>query len=124
MENFLTHTERLTLEAALRSRKGAALKVRRANALLLLDDGLSPMDVARVLYLDDETIRSWKRGFEQDGLGSLDLALYSKRDGYLMADQEASLARLFRERPPKTTGCAPSSTGCSTFPTPRPARSS
>ena len=103
MENFLTRTERLTLEAALRSRKGAALKVRRANALLLLDDGLSPTDVARVLYLDDETVRSWKRGFEQDGLGSLDLALYSKRDGYLTADQEASLATLFRERPPKTT---------------------
>jgi len=103
MEDFLTRTERLALEAALRFRKGAALKVRGANALLLLDDGLSPQDVARVLYLNDETIRSWKRGFEQDGLGSLDLALYFKRDGDLTADQEASLARLFRERPPKTT---------------------
>lgn len=102
-DHFLTHSERLALEAALRSRKGAALKARRANALLLLDDGLPPLGVARVLYLDDETIRSWKRSFEKDGLGSLDLNIYSKRDGHLTDDQEAALARLFRDRPPKTT---------------------
>jgi transposase len=32
---------------------------RRANALLLLDDGLSCETVAKVLYLDDDTIRYW-----------------------------------------------------------------
>ncbi len=32
---------------------------RRANAILLLDDGLSCAEVAKVLYLDDDTVRSW-----------------------------------------------------------------
>ena len=70
---------------------------------MLLDDGFAPIDVARVLYLDEETIRVWKRGFESDGLGSLDLNAYSKRDGHLTEDQEEQLAALFRARPPKTT---------------------
>jgi hypothetical protein len=32
---------------------------RRANALVLLDQGMSCGDVARVLFLDDDTIRTW-----------------------------------------------------------------
>ncbi len=71
---------------------------------MLLDDGFAPIDVARVLYLDEETIRSWKRGFDRDGLGSLDLNAYSKRDGHLTAEQEAALLTLFRCKPPKTVG--------------------
>ena len=103
-DHFLTSSERVALQVLLRERKGAALKARRANALLLLDDGFTPMDVAQVLYLDEETIRSWKRGFENDGLGSLELNVYSKRDGHLTANQEAELSTLFRERSPKTVG--------------------
>ena len=95
-DHFLTSEERSALRLLVRERKVANLKARRANALLLLDDGLSALDVARVLYLDDETIRSWKRGFEKDGLGSLDLKAYAKRDGHLTADQEAKLSALFR----------------------------
>jgi transposase len=102
-DHFLTPEERTALQSLLRERKAAGLKVRRANALLLLDDGLLPLDVARVLYLDEDTIRSWKRGFASDGLGSLDLKAYAKRDGHLTADQEAKLITLFRTRPPKTT---------------------
>ena len=102
-DHFLTPAERAALEALLRERKAASLKVRRGNALLLLDDGFAPIDVARVLYLDEETIRAWKRSFDGDGLGSLDLNAYSKRDGHLTEDQEEQLATLFRARPPKTT---------------------
>jgi len=102
-DHFLTSLERSALQSLLRERKAAGLKIRRANALLLLDDGMAPIDIARVLYLDEETIRSWKRSFESDGLGSLDLNVYSKRDGHLTGAQEAALARLFRDRPPKTT---------------------
>ena len=102
-DHLLTSLERSALQSLLRERKAAGLKIRRANALLLLDDGMAPIDIARVLYLDEETIRSWKRSFESDGLGSLDLNVYSKRDGHLTGAQEAALARLFRDRPPKTT---------------------
>ena len=32
---------------------------RRANALVLLDDGMSCAAVAKVLFLDNDTIRTW-----------------------------------------------------------------
>jgi transposase len=67
-DHFLTSLERSALQSLLRERKAAGLKIRRANALLLLDDGMAPIDIARVLYLDEETIRSWKRSFESDGV--------------------------------------------------------
>src|SRR6202451_1330205 len=44
---------------------------RRANALVLLDDGMSCAAVARVLLLDDDTIRAWHRLYEEDGIEGL-----------------------------------------------------
>ena len=54
-------------------RDGSSLErvTRRANALVLLDDGLSCQEVARVLLFDDDTIRGWYELFEQGGLESL-----------------------------------------------------
>jgi transposase len=40
---------------------------RRANALVLLDDGMSCEAIAKVLLLDDDTIRTWYRLYEEDG---------------------------------------------------------
>jgi transposase len=40
-----------------RDGKAATRLTRRANALLLLDDGMSCAAIASVLYLDDDTIR-------------------------------------------------------------------
>ena len=33
----------------------------RANALLLLGDGKSCVEIAQVLYLDDDTVRNWHK---------------------------------------------------------------
>ena len=44
---------------------------RRANALVLLDDGMSCGTVARVLLLDDDTVRTWYRLYQQDGIEGL-----------------------------------------------------
>jgi transposase len=44
---------------------------RRANALVLLDDGLSFEEIAKVLFVDDDTIRSWFRLYEDDGIDGL-----------------------------------------------------
>jgi len=102
-EPFLEPEQRAALGGILRARKADGLKVRRANALLLLDDGLSPADVARVLYLDEETVRSWQRGFASDGLALLELGGYSRREGHLSQAQELELVALFRASPPRTT---------------------
>ena len=44
---------------------------RRANALLLLDDGMSCEAIAKVLFLDDDTIRTWYRLYQEDGIEGL-----------------------------------------------------
>jgi transposase len=44
---------------------------RRANALVLLDDGMSCGDVARVLLLDDDTVRTWYRLYREQGIEGL-----------------------------------------------------
>jgi transposase len=36
---------------------------RRANALLVLDDGKSCVDIAQVLYLDDDTVHGWHKQY-------------------------------------------------------------
>src|ERR1019366_9246847 len=44
---------------------------RRANALVLLDARMSCEAVAKVLLLDDDTIRTWYRLYEEDGIDGL-----------------------------------------------------
>jgi hypothetical protein len=50
----------------------AALRLaRRADALALLDDPVSCEAIAKVLLLDDDTIRTWHRLHEEDGIEGL-----------------------------------------------------
>ena len=44
---------------------------RRANALAPLDDGWSAQEVANAFLLDDDTIRSWRKLYEQRGVEGL-----------------------------------------------------
>jgi transposase len=99
----LTDEERTELKRVLRQRKADGLTIRRANALLLLDDGIDCVEVARVLYLDCETIRSWRRHFETQGTRFVSLSPYSKREGHLSFKQEASLKAQLAGHPPRST---------------------
>lgn len=87
----LTPDERQFFESVVRRRKAAALVVRRANALLLLDDGLGPVEIAKLLYLDEETIRVWQRRFAAEGRALLEMKGYKPREGHLSRQQEAAL---------------------------------
>jgi hypothetical protein len=44
---------------------------RRANALALLDQGMSCSAVAKVLFLDDDTIPTWYCLYQEDGFDGL-----------------------------------------------------
>jgi transposase len=44
---------------------------RRANAILLLDKGWSCEEVAEALFMDDDTVRTWRRLFETGGMEEL-----------------------------------------------------
>ena len=64
---FLSEEGRAHLEAIVRRSSEKHGFARRANAILLLDDGWSCEDVARALYLDDDTVRGWHKAFTTDG---------------------------------------------------------
>lgn len=44
---------------------------RRANAILLLDDGKSCQAIGEFLYLDDDTIRGWYKAYREAGWDAL-----------------------------------------------------
>jgi transposase len=68
---FLSALDRADLTALARDGSAAHRLARRANALLLLDDGWSCEKIAGALYLDDDTIRKWHGLFDEDGLEGL-----------------------------------------------------
>ena len=68
---FLFSADRIELEACVRHQRGYHGISRRANAILLLDDGESCARIAKFLYLDDDTIRGWYKSYRQDGLDAL-----------------------------------------------------
>ena len=68
---FLSREERAALIGLARDGSITHRLARRANALVLLDDGLSCEQVAKVLLLDDDTIRRWHGAFAEGGRKAL-----------------------------------------------------
>src|SRR5450759_5840682 len=65
---FLSEEDRKALTALARDGSSPCRVTRRANALVLLDEGWSCQQVAHALLLDDDTIRGWRKLFEQRGI--------------------------------------------------------
>ena len=61
--HFLTAADRLELLSCVQRQREDHGVARRANALLLLDDGMSCVQIAKVLFLDDDTVRSWHKQY-------------------------------------------------------------
>ena len=59
--NFLSGEDRRQLLACVKRQREDHDVVRRPNALLLFDDGKSRVEIAQVLYLDDDTVRGWHK---------------------------------------------------------------
>lgn len=88
---FLSSAQREALEALVRSPREDHGIARRANAMLLLDDGWSCDQAGKALYLDDDTIRTWYKQYQQGGLDLL--TLFDWKGGYsrMSAAQEELL---------------------------------
>ena len=56
--HFLTAAARLELLSCVQRQREDHGVARRANALLLLDDGMLCSQIAKVLFLDDDMVRS------------------------------------------------------------------
>ena len=76
---------------------------RRANALVLLDDGMSCEAIAKVLLVDDDTIRTWYRLYEEDGIEGLTNFSYEGSACQLSGEQQEKLKAWVATALPRTT---------------------
>ena len=76
---------------------------RRANALVLLDQGMSCEAIAKVFLLDDDTVRTWFRLYRESGTGGLAGFGYEGSDGHLNARQREELKSWIADTLPRTT---------------------
>jgi transposase len=100
---FLEEAKRKELIALARDGKVEARVARRANALVLLDEGWSCAEVARALLLDDDTVRSWHKLFEQRGIEGLTSFDMGGSAGFLTATQEEALRAFVGATLPRST---------------------
>jgi transposase len=96
---FLDQTIRADLITLVRNGKAETRLTRRANALLLLDDGMSCEEI----YLDDDTIRYWYELYSEKGLSWLADFGYKGRACELTAAQQDALKTWVTQTLPRTT---------------------
>ncbi len=95
---FLTASERQHLLSLVRRPSGQHGPARRAHAILLLDDGLSVPEVARVLYVDDDTVYQWHQRWTSGGVGRLTDFGWKGSLPRLSAPQEIDLVKALMAR--------------------------
>src|SRR3954471_19819465 len=100
---FLDSESRKDLIELARDGSAAHRLARRANALVLLDDGMSCAAVAKVLLLDDDTIRTWHRLYEEEGIEGLASLGYEGSACRLRGVKQERLKVWITETRPRTT---------------------
>src|SRR3984885_7894401 len=85
---FLDSESRKAPTELARDGSAAHRLARRANALVLLDDGMSREAIAKVLPLDDDTICTWYRLHVEDGTEGL--ASFGYEGGACRLSEEAA----------------------------------
>src|SRR3954466_2824781 len=101
---FLDSESRQDLIELARDGSAAHRLARRANALVLLDDGMSCEAIAKMLLLDDDTIRTWHRLYGEDGIEGLASFGYDGSACRLSDEQQDKLKAWITETLPRTTG--------------------
>ena len=100
---FLSREERAALTDLARDGSITHRLARRANALVLLDDGMSCEQVGKVLLLDDDTIRRWHGAFAQGGRKALMRFEVGGSACSLNAAQQDKLVAWVRTTSPRST---------------------
>lgn len=91
MGNILTSEDRRYFVRKMRQQMNSAVH-RRMNVLLLLDDGLKIEQIAKVLYLDEGTVREHKALYEQKGREGVERLAYVGGQSPLTPEQEKALS--------------------------------
>lgn len=101
MGKLLTEDQVLMLRQAHRKIKDRN-KADRIKAVLLLNDGFSYPEVAKILLLDDTTIRRYEAEFQERKLKGLLELRYTGGTARLTTLQQTELKEYFREHTPQT----------------------
>ena len=88
---FLSAQDRKELLGCVKSQTEEHGIARRANALLLLDEGKPCTDIAKVLYIDDDTVRCWHKQYVQGGWDFVVINDWQGGTSRMTAEQEAAL---------------------------------
>jgi transposase len=100
---FLDSESRRDLIELARDGSAAHRLARRANALVLLDDGMSCEAISRVLLLDNDTIRTWYHLYQDDGIEGLTCFNHEGGPCRLTAEQLDKLKAWIADTLPRTT---------------------
>ena len=100
---FLSVTERDALVKLARNGLEEHRVGRRANAIVLLNDGWSCEDVSVAFLVDDDTIRGWFRTFENSGVAGLSTFGYEGSACRLTEKQQHEFKAWLTETLPRTT---------------------
>jgi transposase len=100
---FLLPGQRSELKALLHDGRTEQRVARRANAMLLLDDGWSCERTAEALYLDDDTVRGWRKTYEDAGMEGLRRFDGGGSSSHLTRVQEEELTAYVSEGLPRST---------------------
>jgi transposase len=76
---------------------------RRANAILLLDGGMSFKQVAAVLFIDDSSIRAWRKAYDDGGVEAVYMFDLKGGVGLLSPEQMDALRSWAHETLPEST---------------------
>jgi len=99
----LTAPQRVELMGLARSGLVEHRVARRANALLLLDEGWSCERVAEALFVDEDTVRRWGKCYLRGGLAELTSFDVGGSASHLTPTQEDAVRTYLAQRLPRTT---------------------
>ncbi len=102
-QGFLSAAERKELISLARDGLAEHRLARRANAILLLDDGWSCERVAKALYLDDDTVRDWRKLYDECGIAGLEQFDAGGSSSRLSAAQEEKVKAHVSQTLPRNT---------------------
>jgi transposase len=89
--DFLSARDRLELLSCVKRQREDHGIARRANALLLLDEGESCAVIARMLFLDDDTVRGWYKQYKSEGWDAVAYDGWKGSNSRMTAEQETHL---------------------------------
>ncbi len=95
---FLSLADRVELLACVKRQREDHGVSRRANALLLLDDGKSCVAIAEFLFLDDDTVRGWYKQYLSEGWEAVAYDGWKGSQSRMSQAQQEALSAWLEER--------------------------